>query len=219
MFAAVAVFVAEGLVIKNWSLHADLVDLRDKAQRWLKRAQDLLAVSPSQQQQQQQQHLEPLAATNEAPAFAAAAAETGDGEFGLAAAVPGAATGGGETEGLIKALRPLLPCSANTVRLAALLLLESDSVCCCCELETRLEQLLLYALWRNRVARLRYPASDVEIAELLAAPQLQNCEPRVCCPLSMLQRSWCCCCLSTVACAVCICCYFSCLGLLRPGVF
>ncbi|OEH74545.1 hypothetical protein cyc_08823 [Cyclospora cayetanensis] len=68
----------------------------------------------------------------------------------------------------------MLSGNANTVRLAALLLLESDSVCCCEDLENRLEQLLLYALWRSRVARLRPPANDAQVEELLAAPQLQN---------------------------------------------
>ena len=174
------------------------MDLRDKAQRWLKRAQDLLALpaAPQQQQQQQQQQETAAAAATGIPqqqngdgtAQAAVGAETPDGENAAtaaaaakAAAAAGAAAAtaaaGTEGESLAKALRPLLPCSANTIRLAALLLLESDSVCCCSELETRLEQLLLYALWRHRVARLRCPANDAEIAELLAAPQIQRCKP------------------------------------------
>ncbi|CDJ41033.1 hypothetical protein, conserved [Eimeria tenella] len=162
--------IHDSLVIKNWSLHGDLVDLRDKAQRWLKRAQDLLAIPQQQQQQQSEKETEfPDSANGSSPCGAAAA---GGPRAAAAAGAAATAAAAATTEPLGKALRS--PCSANTVRLAALLLLESDSVCCCPELETRLEQLLLYALWRGKVARLRPPAQDTAVEELLAAPQQQH---------------------------------------------
>ncbi|PFH32703.1 PLU-1 family protein [Besnoitia besnoiti] len=185
----------DSLVIKNWPLHQELQELREKAGRWLKRAVDL--IGPVRANEEGAAHVEPNGDFSSRPSEESLQAESDEGEAekdgdgatadekavgssdassesGADRSSPDAqASGRAQTQtpaGVSGAVPALIAGSPTVVRQAALLLLDCDGVCICEATEKRLEQLLKYSLWCRRVHALQCPVDENEVKELLEEP-------------------------------------------------